>query len=125
MHTVPVKRNFFLYLFDAYVVLMPMEWSEDATAVFADISLDAEGNGGHGRTSAQETVAMLCPATVPDHLLSENAVVTEKVPTLELQVPALQLQVSALQFQATALYAAGERHTRIEKGIAEIDQVSM
>ena len=31
-----------------------MEWFEDA--VFADI--DAHGNGGHGRTKAQETVAM-------------------------------------------------------------------
>ncbi len=58
-----------------------MDWSEDAAAVFADI--DAEGNGSHDRTSAQETVAMIFPATVPDPqaLLNdnENAVVTEKI----------------------------------------------
>ena len=107
-----------------------MDWSEDATAVFADI--DAEGNGGHDRTSSQETAAMLCPATVPDPLLSDNAVVTEKVPGLQLQVPALQLQVPALQLQvptlqlqATALQAAGERQTLIDNKIAIIDKVSM
>ncbi len=99
-----------------------MDWSEDATAVFADI--DAEVNGSHDRTSAQETVAMIFPATVcipdPPALLNdnENAAVTEKVPTLQLQVPALQLQ-------ATALQAAGERQTRIENEIAKIDQVNM
>ena len=43
------------------VVLPGMEWFEDGMewfedAVFADI--DAHGNGGHGRTKAQETVAM-------------------------------------------------------------------
>ena len=97
-----------------------MDWSEDATAVFADI--DAEGNGSHDRTSAQETVAMIFPATVPDPLAllndNENAVVTEKFPTLQFQDPALQLQ-------ATALQAAGERQTQIENEIAKIDQVNM
>ena len=100
-----------------------MDWSEDAAAVFADI--DAEGNGGHDRTSSQETAAMLCPATVPDPLLSDNAMVTEKVPALQLQVPALQLQVPTLQLQATALQAAGERQTLIDNKIAIIDKVSM
>ena len=111
-----------------------MDWSEDAIedaiALFADI--DAEGNGGHDRTSSQETAAMLCPATVPDPLLSDNAMVTEKVPALQLQVPALQLQVPALQLQvptlqlqATALQAAGERQTLIDNKIAIIDKVSM
>jgi len=104
-----------------------MDWSEDAIedaiALFADI--DAEGNGGHDRTSSQETAAMLCPATVPDPLLSDNAVVTEKVPALQLQVPALQLQVPTLQLQATALQAAGERQTLIDNKIAIINKVSM
>ena len=58
-----------------------MDWFEDATAVFADI--DAEVNGSHDRTSAQETVAMIFPVTVPDPqaLLNdnENVVVTEKI----------------------------------------------
>ena len=106
-----------------------MDWSEDAIedaiAHFADI--DAEGNGGHDRTSSQETAAMLCPATVPDPLLSDNAVVTEKVSALQLQVPALQLQVPTLQLQATAtaLLLAGERQTLIDNKIAIIDKVSM
>ena len=88
------------------------------------------------RTSAQETVAMIFPATVPDPLAllndNENAVVTEKFPTLQFQDPALQLQATALQLQATALQlqatalqAAGERQTRIDNEIAKIDQVNM
>ena len=42
------------------VVLPGMEWFEDGMdAIFADIDdIDAHGNGGHGRTKAQETVAM-------------------------------------------------------------------
>lgn len=71
-------------------------------------------------------MSTLCPA--PDPLLTENDVVTENVPALQLQETALLAAVKnvpALQLQKTALMEAGERQALIDKDIARIVKVSM